>query len=70
MITIPLKAKYRSRNFRLLRRTGVDPHEGTMVWMAEAHACKGRTGNSSGPTPKWSKSTSGNGKRRKAYGPF
>lgn len=65
-VTIPLRLKYRNPSSKTEMVDGMV----SLVWIAEKHAYKSRTGNSYGPTPKRSKSTSGNGKRKVAYGPF
>lgn len=39
----PLKLKYRSRDRRILNRTGVDPSEGTFVYATEKHTYRSRT---------------------------
>ena len=67
MIDITLaKAKYRQKDRRLLHRSALDPAEGTLVWMAESHAYKSRTGNSNGIK----KTRNATRPRKKAYGPW
>lgn len=39
----PIKLKYRSRDRRILHRTGVDPVYGTFVYATEKHTYRTRT---------------------------
>lgn len=66
MIDTGLKLKYRSKDRRLLHRSGLDPIEGTYVWMAQSYAYKSRTGNSHGDKKKRMTTRP----RKRAYGPF
>ena len=71
MIDITLtKAKYRNSDRKVLKRQGLDPAEGTLVYLTEAHSYRSRTGNNHGPTPKRSKGSAGKGNRKRQGGPF
>lgn len=60
-VLMTLKAKYR-RPGRLLKRSGVDPAEGTMTYSAGRFAAKPRTNSG-----KKAASSQGNGPRMHAY---
>ena len=64
-ILIPLKLKHRNPNKKLQRRQGIDPPEGTWTFSGGKFKSK-----SIGQGTKGGRKTSGNGVRRRSYGPW
>jgi hypothetical protein len=58
---IPLKLKHRNPNRRLLKRTGIDPAEGTWTFSG------GKRGSKSANSGKAQKAKQGTGHRRRSY---